>query len=172
MPDGPATRPEIVFPPVTPAVRARRAGFRLAFRVLQLWWFVRRPQTNGVKMLVRSGDEVLFVRHTYGDRARWELPGGGLQRGETPVAAARRETREELGIDVEGWAELGAVTHRQYATARLAYVEAAAPYDPVRIAPEEILDACWAPLTRPPEPLGAHARAGLALTGQAGGIPT
>ena len=47
-------------------MRVRRAGYRLAYRMLTIWWFVRRPPTAGVKCLLTSGSEVLLVRHTYG----------------------------------------------------------------------------------------------------------
>lgn len=40
--------------------------------------------------------------------AHWDLPGGGREREETPLACALRETREELGLIVPeravGWA--------------------------------------------------------------------
>jgi ADP-ribose pyrophosphatase YjhB (NUDIX family) len=45
------------------------------------------------------GDEVLLVRHTYGRRSQWDLPGGGVHRGEDPRDAVEREVREELGLE-------------------------------------------------------------------------
>ena len=47
-------------------------------------------------MAVYVGSELLLVRPSY--RLGWHLPGGGLRRGETPEAAARRELAEEVGI--------------------------------------------------------------------------
>ncbi|WP_181871638.1 NUDIX domain-containing protein [Sphaerisporangium album] len=38
----------------------------------------------------------LLVRH----RGRWQLPGGLVQRGESPLAAAERETSEETGLSL------------------------------------------------------------------------
>lgn len=51
----------------------------------------------GVGALVVEGDRGLFVRE--GDT--WLLPGGRLEEDETHEAGARREVREETGIDVE-----------------------------------------------------------------------
>lgn len=47
-------------------------------------------------MAVYVGDALLLVRSSY--RVEWTLPGGGVRRGETPEAAARRELAEEIGI--------------------------------------------------------------------------
>ena len=77
-----------------------RLGYRVAYRALQAWALVRRPEVRGTMVAVLDEDRVLLVRHTYGDRRRWELPGGWVQSGEDPADAARREVREELGIDV------------------------------------------------------------------------
>ena len=67
-----------------------RLAFRVGYRVLRVWWFVRRPTTRGVKCVLTCGDEILLVRHTYGRTDRWELPGGGVKRREEPRAAASR----------------------------------------------------------------------------------
>jgi len=63
----------------------------------------------GVGALVVDGDRGLFVRE--GDT--WLLPGGRLEAGETPEAGARREVREETGIDVE-ITDLGAVAEQTF----------------------------------------------------------
>jgi 8-oxo-dGTP pyrophosphatase MutT (NUDIX family) len=52
-----------------------------------------------VHVLIRDeAGRILLVRHVEG---RWQLPGGGVDPGETPAGAARRECREELGVEVE-----------------------------------------------------------------------
>ncbi|HEY0637090.1 MAG TPA: NUDIX hydrolase [Pseudonocardiaceae bacterium] len=50
----------------------------------------------GVVFRDRRG-RVLLVEPSY--KPNWELPGGAVDHGESPWAAARRELREELGWD-------------------------------------------------------------------------
>jgi 8-oxo-dGTP diphosphatase len=52
---------------------------------------------------------VLLIREGYG-RKRYGLPGGVIEEGETPRAAALREVKEELGLDVQA-TDLVAVYH-------------------------------------------------------------
>src|SRR4051794_41709999 len=67
--------------------------------MLRAWWLVRRPTTRGAKLLLHDGGgRVLMVRHTYGKRDEWELPGGSLGRREAPQDGAAREAHEELGV--------------------------------------------------------------------------
>jgi 8-oxo-dGTP pyrophosphatase MutT (NUDIX family) len=40
---------------------------------------------------------ILLVKPVY--KQPWEIPGGGVEADESPLAACRREVREELGID-------------------------------------------------------------------------
>jgi 8-oxo-dGTP pyrophosphatase MutT (NUDIX family) len=89
-----------------------RLAYRAGFRVMRVWWLVVRPTVRGVKCVLTRDGEILLVRHTYGDRRLWELPGGGLKRREQPVEGARREIHEELGIEVDDWRSLGDLFER------------------------------------------------------------
>ena len=93
-------------------VPARRRVFRVGYFALQLWWLIRRPHTAGVKVVVRRGDDVLLVRHTYGRRSEWDLPGGFLNEDEDPQDAALREIGEELGLRAERPVALGVTVLR------------------------------------------------------------
>jgi len=54
----------------------------------------------GAMCIVESDEgELLLVRQSYRDG--WATPGGLLHRGEDPAVGARREAKEEIGIDVE-----------------------------------------------------------------------
>jgi ADP-ribose pyrophosphatase YjhB (NUDIX family) len=55
----------------------------------------------GIGCIVFRGDHVLLVRRGKPPRiGTWSIPGGAQHLGETAEAAARRELREEAGIEV------------------------------------------------------------------------
>jgi 8-oxo-dGTP pyrophosphatase MutT (NUDIX family) len=83
-----------------------RVVYRSAYTALRGYWFVRRPDVQGVKCVLTDGDRVLLVRHTYGHR-EWDLPGGAVRRDEPPAQTAVREMHEELGVRVDGWRKVG-----------------------------------------------------------------
>lgn len=151
------------------SIIARRIAYRGAYWVLGIWWFVRRPSTQGVKILVLRGDEALFVRHTYGRRQDWELPGGGMHRAETPRDAAAREVREELGLTMDGLTPLGIVESRDFANAELHGFTAQYDGQPLRLDLGELAESRWAAVSDPPRPLGKHAAAFLELLAATGG---
>ena len=75
-----------------------RLAYRLGFRAARLWWRLTRPAHDGAVVAIWLGGRILAVQQSYRSNLSW--PGGGISRGEHPREAARRELREELGLDV------------------------------------------------------------------------
>ncbi len=82
---------------------------RLAFRLRQIYLFLFRPVTLGVRVMMIRNGEVLLIRQTYTNG--WFMPGGGVDRGETLDGAARREAIEEAGAELHDLSLLGAYTN-------------------------------------------------------------
>ena len=86
--------------------RCWRVAYWIGFRLLRLWWRIRRPDHHGAVVAIWLDGRILMVRQSY--RANLSWPGGGIRRGEDPRDAARRELAEELGLMV-GSADLALV---------------------------------------------------------------
>jgi 8-oxo-dGTP pyrophosphatase MutT (NUDIX family) len=81
-----------------------RTGQRMERLVLET-----RDWVNVVALTERS-EIVLVHQFRFGTEAiTIEIPGGVIDRGESPLDAARRELREESGYTSEDWTSLGAV---------------------------------------------------------------
>ncbi len=142
----------------------RRQAYRVAHRLLRIWWFVRRPPLHGVKCVLTDADRVLLVRHTYGDRS-WDLPGGTVRRRERAAQAATRETEEELGVHVERWHALGDVLRVSYGrkdTLHCFHAEMNSP--PLNLNRAELGEARWFPDSALPSGTGRHVDAILDRT--------
>jgi 8-oxo-dGTP diphosphatase len=75
---------------------AWQLAFRIGFPLARVWWQMRRQHHEGVLVAIYVDHALLLVRPSY--RPAWTFPGGGVERGETPEAAARRELAEEIGF--------------------------------------------------------------------------
>lgn len=139
--------------------------YRVAYRLARVYWFVARPRKIGVKCVITRGEEVLLVRHTYGDRRAWELPGGAVKRGEAPLDAARRETLEELNLAISDWIALGDFFAKHEHREDTLYCFHAV-VDGVSPVPDgvEIAEARWFPSAVPPAHLGRFVRRILSMS--------
>jgi 8-oxo-dGTP diphosphatase len=79
--------------------RVWQTAFRFGFPIARLWWRLQRRPHAGALVAIHVGQALLLVRSSY--RIAWNFPGGGIRRGETPEAAARRELSEEIGLTPE-----------------------------------------------------------------------
>jgi 8-oxo-dGTP diphosphatase len=98
-----------------------------------------RPQTlkQRATVLCRRGDEVLLVRKA---RSKWSLPGGKIEREETPEEAALRELAEETGLEAQCAQFLASV---EWKNTRHYLFEVDVPEDRAPSAANEIKACCW-----------------------------
>jgi 8-oxo-dGTP pyrophosphatase MutT (NUDIX family) len=146
----------------------QRVGFRVAYRVAQVGWYVLRPDIHGVKGILRDEDRVLLVRHTYGDRGRWDVPGGHAHAGEPPDEAVAREMYEELGLRAS-WEHVGSIGARtDHKIERVhCFVATRRPGVEIALARGEIAEAQWFELGALPAPVGELSLRTLALLSSA-----
>jgi 8-oxo-dGTP diphosphatase len=63
-----------------------------------VYCFLIQPQVRGVYVAVWYDGQLLLVENSY--RRQLYFPSGGVRSGERPLEAARRELKEEVGIDL------------------------------------------------------------------------
>lgn len=140
---------------ITAAYRLRQTGWsRLRGRLFHFYFRLKRPVTFGVRGLVYDADQtsVFLIRHTY--VPGWQLPGGGVEVGETALEALQRELFEEGNIELAGSPLLKSIHFNRQASRRdhvaLYLIESyrqAAPKLPDR----EIAEGGFFPLDRLPD---------------------
>ncbi|QIQ85279.1 NUDIX domain-containing protein [Erythrobacter sp.] len=139
-----------------------RALLPLAFHVRHRWRLWRGTRLAGCAVVIENGaGEILLLRHSYGPRG-WMLPGGGIDRGEEPEAAARREIAEELGIELSRLELVAVIEEVVSGSPHSAHLFAATSTARPRPDRREVIEARFFPADSLPEPLGPVTAARIA----------
>lgn len=105
------------------------------------------PRADAAGVLLRDGHgRILLVKSPY--KAYWDLPGGMVEPGEAPPAAAEREVLEELGLQLRAGPLLAADYLRPTPTRRegMRWVFDGGMVGrglPLQLQPEEISEVRW-----------------------------
>jgi 8-oxo-dGTP pyrophosphatase MutT (NUDIX family) len=75
-----------------------RCTYRCAYPVMKMLWLIFDPPRHGTLVAVWYDRKILVIKNSY--VAYYCFPGGYAKGGEEPAAAAVRELKEELNIDV------------------------------------------------------------------------
>lgn len=99
------------------------------------------PHPNAASVAIFSESRVLLIKRAFAPYKHcWTLPGGRLEEGETAPDCARREIREEVGLELQGLVPVIHQTTENFTIAVFASrIETGVP-----LPSEEIADWYWA----------------------------
>ncbi len=142
-----------------------RRLYRVAWRGVQLRAQVWPRRGRGVKCLITHEGKVLLVRHSYGKRDTWYVPGGAARRREPMMQAAARELEEELGVRGLPLTDMASMDMRlERIAVHILCVHAELPdLTQIRVDPVEIAEARWFAMDVLPASLGSEVRLLVAL---------
>ena len=118
---------------------------------------------DGVAIVARDFEgQVLLVRHSYGP-AQWFFPGGGIEKGETPEAAAHRELREETDCEISAMRHVATFEETLSGATHTAHLFEGVTEDMPRADGREVIEARFFPTHSLPEPLSPRTRERLKM---------
>lgn len=150
-------------------VPAHRFALRIAYRIRAIVRQRTGVSRDGVSVIARDFEgQILLVRHSYGPDF-WYFVGGGIDRGETPEDAARRELREEVGCEISALKQIGTIDETLSGAAHTAHIFSGVVNDVPKADGREIVEARFFPTHSLPEPLSPRTRVRLELWRQRAG---
>lgn len=125
---------------------------KILHQVAKIYWFIFQPKTFGVKVVIRNGGEVLMIKNSYGGWNKWMFPGGGVNKGENFEEAAKREIKEEVGVDLIDVRKVGEYTsNKEYKKDTVFVFLSEVSSKNFKLDNKEIAEAQWFGLDNLPE---------------------
>jgi 8-oxo-dGTP diphosphatase len=104
--------------------------------------------TASVGVIITNADgKVLLLDHFLRPGSGWGIPGGFIEHGEQPESAAKREIREETGIELENLQMLRVRTHYRH----IEFLFRAESNDVAEVKSREIKTLGWFAVDEMPE---------------------
>lgn len=130
-----------------------RLAYRAAHALRKIWWQVGKPHLRSAAVIATDLEgRLLLIRLSYGPRS-WSVPAGGINRGEAPEDAARREFREETGCEARRLELIGVQEETLHGAHHSIHVYATKVDEYPRADRREVLEARFFPLNSLPRQL-------------------
>ncbi len=130
-----------------------RQFYRQAHSARSLWWRLTKPTVEGAAVIATDlNDQLLLIRMSYGSGG-WNIPTGGVKKGEDPALAASRELLEETGCEAHSLTLLGVQRETLHGADNAVHVFAAKVSGNPRADMREVVEARFFPMHSLPEPL-------------------
>ena len=127
----------------------KRLPARLRLKIIRA---TQKKFTASVGVIITNPDgKVLLLEHVLRPASGWGIPGGFLNTSEQPEAAARREIREETGIELENLQMLRVRTLNRH----IEFLFRAESTETGRVLSREIKSLGWFAVDEMPEEMSA-----------------
>ncbi len=116
-----------------------------------IYGVVEFPGSAGIVALNDKKEIALVGQWRYTlNRYSWEIPTGAIDKGESPLEAAKRELHEESGLSAKQWKTLGTMDTSNGVTNEVAHLFLATDLTQGANAPEAVEDFAfqWIPFER------------------------
>ena len=126
--------------------------YKISHPFVRLYWKIFKPKTYGARAIIIHEANILLVKNI--NVNHWSLPGGKIDKGETPEECLLRELKEELALSISKVDyKLGEYLSDKEGKRDTVYIFVVKLLSPNFEKQWELRDAQWFPLSRLPENL-------------------